>query len=141
MKNPAPYIRKAFFSLLNGTVGVPVFEGEGDASLHEQIIIADQSWTDRSTKHSFTGTFSQLIEIVTEVPGKKASRNRVDEIGETVMQLVQPTPRTIGLAETEFQIIGLNKENQSYLIEESGSGSKIVRLLIRYGFIVNQINL
>lgn len=145
MINPAPYVRQAFFALLNEAVtyngnDVPVFENEGMHGLPAQILIAEQTWNDRSTKHSFTGNFSQLIEVVTESKGT-SGRKAVDEIGGQVMHLVQPGPRSTGLVETQFQIIGLKKESQNYLSDEGQAGTKIVRLLIRYIFIVNQINL
>lgn len=144
MKNPAPYLRKAIFSLLSGHVSyleaqVPVVEGEGN-EVRFEIFIAETSISDQSDKHSFTGRGSQLIEIVERGTGKLVHKH-VDAIGELVMNLIQPAPRQTGITTTEFQIMSLAKESQNYLDERSGSGSYITRLLLRYSFLINQINL
>lgn len=144
MKNPAPYLRKAFFDLLDGQVSydsttVAVYEGEGRVSKY-QILIGELSISDRSDKHSFSGRGSQLISIVNEGPGKLVHKH-IDAIGDLVMDLIQPAPRENGIDVDEFQIIGLKKESQNYLDERSGTGGYITRLLLRYSFFINQINL
>lgn len=144
MKNPVPYLRKAFFDLLDGQVtylseSIPVLSGEGN-EVRFEIFIAETSITDRSDKHSFSGRGSQLIEVVERGTGKLVHKH-VDAIGEQVMDLIQPAPRETGISTTEFQIIGLKKDSQNYLDERSGTGSYITRLLLRYSFYINQINL
>lgn len=143
MINPAPHIRKAFYQCLNNQVWfnsslVPVYDSEGRGEQY-MVLIGEQSIQDESTKHSFCGTCQQLIEIVSEDKGF-AARRAADEIGNSVMHLVQPSPRGIGPASAEFQIFGLTRLSHSYIVEDGGSGSKIVRMLIRYQFKINQIN-
>lgn len=143
MINPSPHIRKAFYTLLNGAVWfdgqqVPVYDLEGRGE-DKMILIGESTVQDESTKHSFCGTFQQLIEVVTEGKGF-ATRKAADEIGNSIMHKVQPTPRGIGISSTEFQIFGLQRLSCSYINEEGANGSKIVRLLIRYQFKINQIN-
>lgn len=145
MKNPAPYLRKAFFDLLDGQVEynsviVPVKEQGGSRVVPYMILLGEFTNSDRSNKHSFTGRASQLISIVHEGAGTVYHED-VDAIGDQVMNLIQPSPREIGINVDEFQIIGLVKDSQNYLDERSASGGFVTRLLLRYSFLVNQINL
>jgi hypothetical protein len=145
MINPANNVRKAFYTLLNGNISygadvVPVYEGEGEANIPYQILIGNQSYTEEGTKHSFAGRFSQELEIVTEMKGKSVTKH-ADEIANEVLALVIPTPRTTGLNVAEFQVIGIRKNLRSVLREEAGNGNKIVRRIIEFNFLINQINL
>lgn len=145
MKNPAPYLRKAFFDLLNGVVTynsnqVPVKEKGGKREVPYMILLGELTLNDRTRdKNSFSGNGSLLIEVIHEGTGTVYHKN-VDEIGEIVMNLIHPTPRAVIDAD-EFQVIGLRKESQNYLDESSSSGGFITRLLLRYSFYINQINI
>ena len=145
MINPANNVRDAFYALLNGAItygvdSVPVYTGEGEANIPFQILIGNQSYTEEGTKHSFAGRVSQEIEIVTEMNGRSVLKH-ADEIANDVLALVVPTPRTTGLSVTGFQVIGLQKNLRAVLREEAGNGKKIVRRIIEFNFLINQINL
>lgn len=144
MKNPAPYVKAKFFELLNGNVNyqsadVPVKEQGGKRVVPYMVLIGEFSLTDRSTKHSFSARASQLISVVHEGTGTLLHEH-VDAIGDQVMDLIIPAPRTV-LETDEFQITAIRKASQNYLDEPSGSGAFITRLLIRYDFLVNQLNI
>lgn len=144
MINPVPYIRKAFYDLLNGaitydSVTVPVSEGEGVAAKY-QIIIAETTCLDAGTKHSFAFDCTQLIEVISELTNSSATKH-VDIIGGEVANLVQPAPQEKGIEEDQFQFIGLRLGDQRYVREKGANSSRIIRLLLRYQFIINQINL
>jgi hypothetical protein len=141
LKNPAPYIQKAFYDLLRDQVvyksaNVPVKESGGKRVVPFMILIGEFTWTDRSTKHSFSGRGSQLITIVDEGTGTLHHGN-VDAIGNEVMDLIIPTPRTV-IDGDQFQITALRKRSQNYLDEPGGDGGYVTRLLLRYDFLINQ---
>jgi hypothetical protein len=146
MINPAPHIRKAFYSLLNGAVSyegavVSVIEGEDISLEANRIVIGEDNLTSgQSDKHSFSGNYTQLIEVVTERTGSNPTKH-ADTIANQVMNLVQPSPRGTGLVSSEFQIIGLTLSSRNVVRDEGANNSKIVRVLLRYSFNVNQINL
>jgi len=140
MKNPAPYVRKALYTLLDGAVTyegdpVPVYEGEGEHGPTYQIVIAEQTTADKDTKHNFGHTFTQLIEVQAE----QATwvRKHVDAIGNSVTDLIRPTPRTTWVViDPLFQVLSMRLQSINYLHDESGSGKKIQRLLLRYSFTI-----
>src|SRR6478735_811968 len=100
MKNPAPYLRRTLFSLLDGNVTyetavVPVYEGEGEV-LPRQIIIGDYSDGDRSNKHGFEVNASQLVEFFCKkITGIK---KHVDAMGEILENLIHQTTKSILLS-------------------------------------------
>jgi hypothetical protein len=144
MKNPAPYLRRAFKTLLTGQITyssatVPVYEGEGVVATYQILIKETDLSTGRRDKHSFSGFGTQLIEVIHEGQGKLFHKD-VDAIGELVMNKIQPAPRTNALSVSEFQVLSMVRESQNYLDEHNGT-SFITRLLLRYSFYINQINL
>lgn len=139
MKNPAPHIRRALFTVLNGNVSydssnVPVYENEG-LTVPLQILIREYSDSDRSTKNNFGANASQTIEIVSEQ--NDSTRKTVDEVGELVMDLIKPDTRTNeNLSDSDVQVMITGKPSISHLTENSGSSTKIVRLILRYNFLI-----
>jgi hypothetical protein len=138
MKNPAPYLRRTLFSLLDGNVTyetavVPVYEGEGEV-LPRQIIIGDYSDGDRSNKHGFEVNASQLVEVICEQ--STGIKKHVDAIGEIVANLIHPTTQSNLLSGTDFNVCVQGRPSIHHLIENSGSGTKIVRLLLRYNLLI-----
>jgi hypothetical protein len=147
MKNPAPYLRKTIFALLSGNVTyndgkgfngvVDVVEsGSGTVGATYQIFIGEYSDNDRSNKHNFGANASQLIEVVAEQ--SDSAKKHVDAIGELVMNLIKPTTTSKLLSGTDFTIMVIGKPSQNYITENSGDGSFIVRLLLRYSLLVNE---
>lgn len=139
MKNPVPYIRKSLFTLLNGQVmngtdAVPVYEGEG-GKVPYQVLIKEYSDADKSNKQFFSGKASQIIEIVGEQ--HDASAKVVDQIAGEVMNLIKPDTRTSGIPDSvDFQVMIIGKPSISNLTEDSGSGTKIIRRILRYSLII-----
>lgn len=144
MKNPAPYLRKKIGDLINTNVTyndgegfntvVPVVASEGMDSKY-QIFIGDYSDADRSNKHVFGANATQLIEIVGEQ--NTAQKKHVDLIGEAVMNIIHPTTRSNLLSGTDFSIMVVGKPSLYHLVENSGDGTKIVRLFMRYNLLIH----
>jgi hypothetical protein len=138
MKNPAPYLRKTLFTLLYGNVTydsslVPVVEsGSGDLVPY-QIFIGEYSDADRSNSHEWGADATQVLEVVAEqgTPVKK----HVDAIGELVTNLIMPTPLSAKLNSDDFHI-NVTRPSINHIIENSGDGTFIVRLILRYNLLI-----
>lgn len=144
MKNPASYIRTAFGALLDGITyddgegfngSVPVVASEGTEDKY-QIFIGDYSDADRSNKHSFGGNATQVIEIVAEQ--KTGAKKHVDAIGELATDIVQPTVQSDLLSNADFTVLVIGRPSINHLVENSGDGTKIVRLILRYNLLISQ---
>jgi hypothetical protein len=142
MKNPAPYIRKALFSLLDGTVSynsavIPVYEGEGEL-VQNQIIIGNYSHRDTSNKNNFSYQATQSLEIITIKEGLNPSKDS-DLIAEVVMNIIKPTTRiTENLTSSEFQVFIIGGPDMDPIREESVEGQKVVRRLLRYNLLITE---
>jgi hypothetical protein len=141
MKNPAPYIRKKLFALLNNAVtyesaAVPVYENEGQASIAAQILIKEYSDASKNNKHFFGANARQIIEVVTE--RNDSVTKHVDAIAEMVMDLIQPSPREGAIvSDDDFNVMIVGKPSMNLLTEDSGSGTKIVRRILTYNLLIN----
>src|SRR5688572_10634067 len=134
MINPAPHIRQTIYTLLNGNVSyngdvIPVYETEGKESEPIQIIIADYSDADQSNKTTFGANASQVIEVISEQP--KATKKTVDEVGELVLALLHSQPSDDNFSGGGFSICVVGRPSINHLPDESGSGSRIMRLILR----------
>jgi len=144
MINQAPYIRQALYALLNGAViyggeAVPVYDNGGKAKLKYQILIQEMDSNNEGTKHSITERWQQVIEVVAEQ--RTAARIHVDAIGNEVINRMKPAPRTTGInLDSQFQLLNVKKEGQRYITDYGQDGTFIVRLVIRFSFLINQIN-
>ena len=141
MKNPAPYIRTALVTLLNGTIThdgspVPCYSGEGELVPY-QIIIGDETWSRENDKASFMQDFTQPIEVVSmQATNTKA---HVNEIMGSIVLLMTPTPTTKGIADSaDFQVLNLEADNPQHISEVAQDGTFINRLIINYRFFINQ---
>jgi hypothetical protein len=139
MRNPAPYLRKTLFTLLDGNVTydgatVPVVEsGSGDLVPY-QIFIGEYSDGDRSNKHGFEADASQVVEVVGEQG--TAVKKHVDEIGDLVMNIIHPTTQSNLLSSTDFNVCVQGRPSINHVIENSGDGTYIVRLILRYNLLI-----
>jgi hypothetical protein len=142
MKNPAPYIRKAVYSILNGTVSynsevIPVYEGEGEV-LSNQIIIGSYSHRDNSNKHVFSYQSTQTIEIITIKEGLNPSKDS-DAIAEIVMNLIKPSTRIAeNLSSADFQVMIIGGPDMDAIREESANNQKVMRRLLRFNLLVTE---
>lgn len=140
MKNPAPYLRRTLFTLLNGNVSynaanVPVYENDEDHDDALQIVIGEYADADNSNKENFQARGSQVIEIVSfQSTGAKKT---VDAVGELVMDLILPTTRAKNLDGDDFSVI-VNRPSLNHLTEDAGNGLKIVRLILRFNLLINE---
>lgn len=141
MKNPAPYIRTALVTLLNGTIThdgspVPCYSGEGEL-VPFQIIIGDESWSRQNDKSSFMQDFTQPIEVVSM--GMVNTKTDVSEIMGSVMLLMTPTPTTKGIPDSaDFQVLNLEADNPVHITEVADDGKFVNRLILNYRFFINQ---
>lgn len=139
MKNPASYLKKKLFAILNTAVTynatvVPAFGNDQEHDDPLQIVIGEYSDADSSNKHNFAGNATQVIEVVSVQ--NDGSTKTVDEVGELVMNVIHPTVRSQLLSGTDFQVVIRGKPSVNHLIEPSGSGQKIVRLILRYNLLI-----
>lgn len=145
MKNPAPYLRQTLFSLLSGNVtyndgkgfngAVDVVEsGSGTEGTTYQIFIGDYSDSSVGNKDIDEANSSQLIEVVAEQPD--SVKKYVDAIGELVDNVIRPTVKSKTLNGTDFNVI-VNRPSINHIVEDSGDGTKIVRLLLRYNLLIS----
>lgn len=139
MRNPSPYIREQLHSLLNETIvyngkSVPAFEGQGEG-VDYQVLIGETSARKQGTKNSRAWQMEQVIEVVSEQ--ETNLRKHVDAIGEEVMQKMNPTMLTAGIADSAVWQVGTIPEPSiNYLDEPSGDGKFINRLILRYNFLI-----
>lgn len=143
MISPAPYLREKIFALLNNAVSynssnVPVYENEGKEGLPVQIIIGDYSDASAGTKQNFGSQARQVIQIISEQA--TSARKTVDIIGEQVMSIISPTPQGDALDGPDFDVCIQGKPSIGHITEDSGSKSKIVRLIISYDLLINNKN-
>jgi hypothetical protein len=142
MINPAPYLRQTIFSLLNGNVTyngdvIPVYETEGKESDSIQIIIADYSDANAGNKQKFGSRARQVLEVVSEQP--KATKKTVDEVGNLITAIIQSDPQAADtLSGSTFDINILGKPSINHIVENSGSASKLVRLILSYDLLIVQ---
>lgn len=145
MKNPAPYLRETIGTLLDGNVTynddedfngvVPVVASEGAESKY-QIFIGSYSDSDDSNKSGFGSNASQIVEVIGEQ--MTAAKQHVDAIGELVTNLIHPTTTSNLLSGTDFSVMVVGKPSINHLTENSGDGTKIVRLILRYHLLVHE---
>jgi hypothetical protein len=140
MKNPAPYLRQKIGDVLDTNVVynsavIPVYGNDEDHDDPLQIVIGEYSDADASNKENFQCRGSQVIEVISfQSTGAKKT---VDAVGELVMDLIHPTTKSEVLSGTDFQVLVVGKPSQNHLIEQDASGGKIVRLILRYNFLIN----
>lgn len=141
MKNPAPYIRRTLFSLMDGSISfdgndVPVYEGQGPIA-EFYVIIGGYSDTDVSDKHTRKMDAVQDIEIVTIK--NDSSSKASDEIAETVMNLIHPTISSDLWSVAEFQIWVQGGPSMLPIREDSMSGKNVVRRVLRYNLLIEEL--
>lgn len=142
MKNPANYIRQQLIALLDETItydsiDVPCYSGNGEVTKY-QILLKDLTRPqDLDNRDSFAGRWEQQIEVISEQVDNV--RKHVNNIGEEVMEILRPTPRTTGIASNaDFQIGSVKSGSPTYIDEQSGEGTFINRLILRVSFLITQ---
>lgn len=141
MKNPAPYLRKKIFALLNGNLtynatSVPVYEGEGKVTQY-QVIIGGYSDVGEPNKFSIIKRAVQEVEIVT-IKNDPAAKE-CDELAEMVMNILSPDVGSDTLSGTDFQVMFISAPSLTPIREEDMSGQRVFRRLLRYNILVEQL--
>jgi hypothetical protein len=141
MKNPAPRLRKRIYALLNGNVvynteNILVQEGEGEVT-RNQIIIRGYSDSGVEAKGCIVKNAVQDIEIVT-VKDDPASKDS-DAITEIVLNLLSPTLESDLLSDSDFQVMLRVAPSLLPIREQSVSGKRVVRRVIRYYLLIDEL--
>lgn len=143
MTEPSQYIRKAFYQALKDEITyggsiVPVYESfsDEDNGAH-QVMLTNQTGSNRDDKCSFAGEHTIVIDIVTRMKGSGNSAI-ADNISEQITYILQPTRKTTGITiDSPFQLLNLKLESVRYLTEEMPSRF-MVRKLLTYSFRIVQ---
>lgn len=144
MVNPGGYIRKAFYSSLNGAINydgniIPVYENEDGATENEYSIhIKALLGNNRDTAQSFNGDYRINIEVVHNRMG--TSTKQAYEIADVVCGVLLPNKNGLSLT-GGLQMVGMRLENQNELIEGPGDGKNIVRIVMTFYFRIHQTTL
>lgn len=140
MKNPAPYLKRSLFGILNGAVvldgnTIPYFEREGQLIPNQIIFINDSYDGSESDKHNFRYRASFWLDVVT-IKNDPTSK-LADQIAELVMNLVKPDTRTTeNLSSSDFQIMIIGGPSLDPIKEDSISGEKVFRRLIKFNALI-----
>lgn len=140
MINPAPRLRKRIYALLNGnviydTATLLVREGEGEI-VENQVIIGGYSDTGEAVKYSVVKRAVQDIEVVS-IKDDPSSKN-ADAIAEIVMNLLSPTIESDLMSDTELQVSLIAAPSLLPIREQSISGQRVVRRVIRYNLLIDE---
>lgn len=140
MINPAPRLRKRIYALLNGnviydTATLLVREGEGEI-VENQVIIGGYSDTGEPVKYSVVKRAVQDIEVVS-IKDDPSSKN-ADAIAEIVMNLLSPTIESDLMSDTELQVSLIAAPSLLPIREQSISGQRVVRRVIRYNLLIDE---
>jgi hypothetical protein len=138
MKNPANHIRAQIFSLLNGNVvyqtqTITVQEREVPP-VPDCVLIGKYYHRRRPNKHSFI--YDGVIELEVISVQHEGTSKRSDEITELVCNLLHPTPGSDLLTTADFQFIPDGGPDFDPIWEDSISGQKVTRRLIKYNLLV-----
>lgn len=141
MKNPAPRLRKKIASLLTGNVvyngeTILVREGEGEIT-RNQIIIGGYSDNGAEAKGCIIKNGVQDIEVVT-IKDDAASKDS-DAIAEIVLNLLSPTLESDLLSDSEFEVTLTQPPSLLPIREQSVSGQRVVRRMIRYHLLIDEL--
>lgn len=142
MKDPGYEIRKAYFTLLDGSLtlngeNVPVYDRVPPKAKEPYVVIADQTETDDSSKGCFSSETTVLFDIVTRYKSGGGKRD-ADMISNQLRELVivrYGFPLLDG-----FKIYGVRLESSNYL-ESMEPSDYTVRKLIRVRINVQQMTL
>lgn len=142
MKNPAPYLRKKIFALLDGNVTyggnpIPTREGEITTIASHFIIIGGYSDTGMAVKHSILKSAYQDVEIVT-IKNDPTAKD-ADAIAEIVMNIISPTLMSSTLSGIEFSVTFEAPPSLLPIREESIEGTSVFRRVLRYRLLIEDL--
>jgi hypothetical protein len=118
------------------SVVLPVREREAPV-VPDSIVIGKYYHRRRPNKQFFI--YEGVIEIEVVSVAYAANSKRNDEIVELVCNLLHPTPGSELLTTAEFQFIPDGGPDLDPIWEDSVSGQKVTRRLIKYNLLVSEI--
>ncbi len=147
MKDATNYILSEFFRLLNGNISyegtpVKVFALEQDEADTDNLFIrlyAAQT-TEFNTKTNFGSKVYINLDIVNRLSGGERTEHKVNDVANSIGQLILPTPSSTGLSNsTEFQLVNVKAGGPSVSLSDRSNTDLIIRKIITFEVIVNQL--
>lgn len=136
MKDVSKGLRMAIWNVLNGaltydSVNVPVSDERTDQNVPRYVILSTQSGTPIERNDSAWVTRATiLLDIVQKTDS--VSKDGLDDISNSIMEIIQPTPTTIGITPPAgFQYTNLEREERSLSLQLN-SVESITRKLLTY---------
>ena len=146
MKDPTNYLLSEFFRVLNGAISyesapVNVFALEQDEADTDNLFVRlyTAQTAEFSTKTNFGNKVTINLDIVNRLTGGERTEHKVNDVANSIGQLIMPTPSTTGLeSNTEFQIVNVRLAGPSVNLSDRSNTDLIVRKIITFEIIVNQ---
>lgn len=147
MKNPTNHILSEFFRILNGAItyeGTPVniFAIEQDEADTDNLFVRLYAayTTEFNTKTNFGSKVYVNLDIVNRLTGGERTEHKVNDVANSIGQLIMPTPSTTGLeSNTEFDIVNVKSGGPSVNFNDRSNTDLIVRKIITFEVTVNQL--
>jgi hypothetical protein len=147
MKDSTNYILSEFFRVLGGaltyeSVPVKVFAIEQDESDTDTLFVRlyAASTTEFNTKTNFGSKVYINLDIVNRLTGGERTEHKVNDVANSIGQLILPTPSSTGLASnTDFQIVNVKSGGPSTNFNDRSNTDLIVRKLITFEITINQL--
>lgn len=130
-------VRRAWIIFLaNILPNVPVFDAKADNETGNYIILFEAASNNESTKDKFDYGYSLTIDIVTRFRGGGATSKIVDDISNTILSAMEPTPGVYGIAVDGFRVISLKAEAKP--INAQFGGEHIIRKLLTINHLLTE---
>ncbi|MBA4851350.1 hypothetical protein [Emticicia sp. BO119] len=147
MKDATNYILSEFFRVLNGaityeSVPVKVFAIEQDEADTDNLFVRLYAayTTEFNTKTSFGSKVYINLEVVNRLTGGERTEYKVNDVANSISELILPAPSTTALADNaDFQLVNVKSGGPSTNFNERSNTALIVRKIITFEVIVNQL--
>ena len=145
MKDTCKILRFAIFNALSGNItynsqNVPVYDEKQNVSGTENvfILLSTQQETNQDTSESFITRSSITFEVVCKT-GFEVSKDVVDDVYQSVMEILLPTTQTIGITvPSGFQFLNASRESSNTITLDLSTTESIIRRLTTLVFIIVQ---
>jgi hypothetical protein len=121
MKNPVGELKTAWYSKLNGNItysatSVPIFREDANKLPSSHYILIRAAGSTKEPSDCYMRRVSLFIQIVSKFHGTEGiNDNVVEEIDESINQLIIPTSLTDALSDgADFQITIVSPEDDTY---------------------------
>ena len=135
LKDAAFKLRSSYFTLLNGVISVPIYDGAAVPSNAPVSYVVFGGFTseDRPDKTSFAVEATQTLIVVTRFTGEGSTKTS-DDIAAEIIDIIRARPLTLDLT-PDFDILTATLDNSSTTIETTEDG-KAVNRSIRFRHII-----